>query len=485
MAEGRYDLIVIGGGVGGLATAALAARHGLRPMVLEQGAGPGGACATLTRNAYRFDAGAGLLWGFEAGEGARRVVEAVGAAVEALPLEPAIQVALPRHRFAFYRAEERFWREVRREFPAAETALRSFYAEVRALDAALRALDLGPGDLPSRPAWRRWRRRDRPEDELQKRALEPLESLATWQALPPELQEALALVLRYLGPVDPSAPVLLAATILGRTRRGFTGLRGGTGALATALVQVVERHGGVVQLGMRATEVLLRGRRAAGARTANGFVLEAPAVVAAVAPMLLAGHLLQDGARLFPGGIPTPHAAAFTLYLGLDEAIVPAEMGPHLLLRLPRALEPGGIDALSLSTSPPWDGSRAPRGRRALTVNAFLPPRDIEMGGVDWLQMGERILNALDDFLPGLRGRMDYCEVRSPVNWQEQTGRPYGAAGYLRGSLPMVLGWQGFPHRTPVPALFVAGDWTFPGGGVAAAVEGAQRTLDLILAARR
>jgi len=489
MPEGRYDVIVVGGGVGGLATAALAARHGLRPLVLEQGEAPGGVCAAVSRQGYRFDAGASPLWGFEEGGAPRRLLEEVEIPVEALPLDPGLQLALPRHRFGFYRGEERFWREIRREFPRAEADLRALYAEVYALDAALRALDLGAGDLPPRTVWgrlRHWRQRSREEAELERRAREPLEALPAWQALPPEVQRALALVLRHLGHAGPSSPLLVAATILGLTRRGFAGLRGGSGTLVDALARAVERHGGGVRTATRATEVVLRGRRAVGVRAADGALLEARAVVAAVAPGLLAAQLLaEEGARAFPGAPPAPAAAAFTLYLGVEEAVMPSEMGSHVLLGLPETPEAGGIDALSLNVSPVWDGNRAPRGRRALTVTAFLPLREGGPAGEDWLQLGERVLTLLDGFLPGLRRRMDYCEMRSPAIWQEQTGRPYGAAGYAPDSLPVFLGWQGFPHATPLEGLFVAGDWTFPGGGVAAVTEGARRTVDLLLAHRR
>ena len=400
MADRTYDVIVIGGGVGGLATAALAARHGVRPLVLEQGETPGGACATMVRGGYRFDAGASLLWGFEEGGSMRDLLEAVGVPVEAVPLDPGIQVALPRHRFSFYRGTERFWREVRREFSGGEDALRALYEELASLDATLRRLDFGPGDLPPRTAWhrlRRWRRRSTEEKALQERAHEPLQALPAWQALPPELQRALTVVLRHLGRADASTPILVAATTLGLTRCGFSGLRGGAGALVAALARAVERHGGTVRPATRAAEVVLHGRRAVGVRGSDGALLEATAVVAAVAPTLLAGQLLPEGARVFPAGIPAPDAAALTLYLGVDEAIIPAEMGPQVFLALPGALEPDGIDALAVSASPPWDGSRAPRGRRALTVNAYLPLRDGRLAAADWLQIGERVLNALDD----------------------------------------------------------------------------------------
>ncbi len=484
----RYEVIVIGGGVAGLATAALAARRGLRPLVLEQGEGPGGACATVARDRYRFDAGAGLLWGFEEGGGARRVLEEVGPPVEPLPLDPGFQVALPRHRIGFPRNDELFWREVRREFVEGHEAVRAFFGEVQALDGALRGLDLGPHDLPPRTPWDRfqhWRRRSKEEGEVQARAKEPLADQAAWRALPSEMQQALGLILRHLGHADVSSPVLPAATILGITRGGFSALRGGLGTLVAALARAVERHGGAVRTRAGVAEVVLRGRRAAGVRTADGTVLEAPAVVAAVAPAVLAEFLGADCGRAFPEGPPAPETAALTLYLGVDEAILPSEMGSSVLVGLDEALEPGGIETLSVSVSPPWDGGRAPQGRRALTANALLRLEGGMAAAADWMEVGESVLRALDDFLPGLRGRMDYCEFRTPAAWQEQTGRPRGAAGYAQGSLPVFLGWQGFPHTTPIGGLFVAGDWTFPGCSVAAVLEGARRTVGLLEASRR
>ncbi len=490
MAGDAYDVIIVGGGVAGLATGALAARRGLRPLVLEQGEAPGGACATLARAGYHFDTGASLLWGLEEGGSLRTVLEEVGAslALDASPLEPGFQVAHPRHRLGVYRNEDRFWREIRREFPEGLEPLQALQAELGELDDALRRLDLPAGDLPPRTAWQRfqqWRGRSREEGDLRRRSQQLLTDLAAWQALPPELQQVLALVLRHLGQGGVSMPVLVASTVLGVARRGFTLVRGGAGRLVSALAGALARQGGTLRPMTKVTEVVLRGRRAAGVRTADGDVLEAPALVVAVAPSLLAGSLLPEGSRAFPEGVPAPEAATLTLYLGVAEAILPAEMGAQLFLGLEKPLEPAGIGTLAISASPPWDGGRAPRRRRAMTVNAYLPLGAGVLPPLDWAQVGEAVLGALDDFIPGLQGHLDFREVRSPLDWQEQTGRPLGTPGYARASLPTFLGRQGVAHRTPVPGLFVAGDWTFPGCGVAAVVEGARRTVGLLEAARR
>ena len=63
-----YDLVVIGGGMGGLATAALAQRAGLRTALLEAHTKLGGCAGYFRRGPYTFDAGATALMGLRPGE---------------------------------------------------------------------------------------------------------------------------------------------------------------------------------------------------------------------------------------------------------------------------------------------------------------------------------------------------------------------------------------------------------------------------------
>src|SRR3954469_13542954 len=67
-ADPVYDLVVVGGGMGGLATAALAQRQGLKTALLEAHTKLGGCAGYFSRGAYTFDAGATALMGLGAGE---------------------------------------------------------------------------------------------------------------------------------------------------------------------------------------------------------------------------------------------------------------------------------------------------------------------------------------------------------------------------------------------------------------------------------
>src|SRR6476659_7908573 len=71
--------IVIGAGLGGIATAARLARNGYHVTVLEKNTAPGGRCGQLTRDGHRFDTGATL---FLMPEVFRQTYEALGERME-------------------------------------------------------------------------------------------------------------------------------------------------------------------------------------------------------------------------------------------------------------------------------------------------------------------------------------------------------------------------------------------------------------------
>ncbi len=56
-----YDVIVIGGGLGGISSGALLARQGRRVLVLEQSGQVGGCCSTFEKDGFNFDVGASIV----------------------------------------------------------------------------------------------------------------------------------------------------------------------------------------------------------------------------------------------------------------------------------------------------------------------------------------------------------------------------------------------------------------------------------------
>jgi len=75
MTEHIFDVAIVGGGLGGLATAALLARRGLRVVVLERAGAVGGRAATHVHDGFCFNQGAHALY---LGGAASRVLTGLG-----------------------------------------------------------------------------------------------------------------------------------------------------------------------------------------------------------------------------------------------------------------------------------------------------------------------------------------------------------------------------------------------------------------------
>ncbi len=83
--ESPYDLVVIGGGMGGLAAASLAQRLGLRTALLEAHTKLGGCAGYFRRGPYTFDAGATALMGLRPGEPIGDLLDVLGVAFSSEP----------------------------------------------------------------------------------------------------------------------------------------------------------------------------------------------------------------------------------------------------------------------------------------------------------------------------------------------------------------------------------------------------------------
>ncbi len=127
----KYDVAVVGAGLGGLVAAALLSRKGKKTILLEPGEGIGGTLAAVQTRGFRFSTGTTLTFGFERGGVLERVYSDLGIAHSASVLSPCYQVALPDRRIDIYAESSETIDELRREFPRETDAVVRFYRDIR------------------------------------------------------------------------------------------------------------------------------------------------------------------------------------------------------------------------------------------------------------------------------------------------------------------------------------------------------------------
>ncbi|MGL4649380.1 MAG: phytoene desaturase family protein, partial [Caldilineaceae bacterium] len=379
-ANGSERVLIVGGGVGGLATAAALARRGVPVTLLEAHVYPGGCAGTFFHKGYRFDAGATLAGGFYAGGPMDLVAQAAGiAAWPARPSNPSMAVHLApsagggsvvrygderrydEHRAAFGPAGERFFAWQERTADALwELALRLPPWPATSL---WELLQLGGKGL----AWLASAFPRHVDPRLMADAFRPV--AAHLQGAPASLRQFVdGQLLIAAQATSGAANALYGASALDLPRRGVVHLEGGMGAIASTLMAAIRNAGGEVLLRQEVSRIEMKGGRPVAVETKHGRRFEARQVVVNLPPWNLA-RLLGDAAPARLKQLPRQPAdgwGAFMVYVGVDEGALPDAFLHHQVI----AREPlGEGNSVFISASPAWDGGRAPYGMRALTIS--------------------------------------------------------------------------------------------------------------------
>jgi phytoene dehydrogenase-like protein len=279
---------------------------------------------------------------------------------------------------------------------------------------------------------------------------------------------------------------LYAAVALGLPREGMYVMRGGAQALADTLVEAIRKSGGTVRLDTTVLRLAYDSTgRARGVDLLSGETIEATrAVVSNLTVWDTYGKLV--GLNRTPPPVRSRLKelrgwGAYLLYLGMDEGAAASLPAEHILA-LTDWCEGEEYDAeraqFMFTCAPAWD-TRAPKGKRAVTVNTFTEPTQWFAFHRDETEHEEQDQSRLEECwerihrsLPELGDRLEVIETATPRAFYEKTRRKLGMVGGVGQSLD-VFGSKSLSHRTPLENLYMVGDSTFPGHGIAAVTQSA------------
>ncbi|RBI83238.1 NAD(P)/FAD-dependent oxidoreductase [Rhodosalinus halophilus] len=505
--ERRWDVVVIGSGLGGLTAGALLAKAGQKVLVLEKNDRFGGAAVTVERGGRRFEMS--LHETTRPGGG----IDPRGPLFAALGLEDRVDF-VPIPDFMEIRAPhltpplvlpaglEAVERTLVARFPARSEAIRGFLRQIGRTHEAVRLFS-------ERHAGHWW---------LGHASELPLDLWALVRDMRASLSEVMQ---RHFGE-DEVLKILLAANLpyytddpdrfwwLGyaMAQGGFLAdgghyVRGGSGELSEALVAIIREEGGAALAGREVTGVTLdEAGRAAGVRYRDGArgatEVAAAAVIANAAPHAIA-QMLPEAAR---DSFMEPYAdrplsiSLFEITFALDRPA--AELGTRSYSTV---LVPDWMSALGdyrkaaalLGEAP---GARLPPavvvdyGQIDSGLAARGAPAPVSVTGVDraenWQGLDEAAYAArktawveaftrrLDAEWPGFAAAVQHAEMATAQTMAAYLGTPGGAVyGFAPEPPARIFAGPPASARTAVPGLWLASAFTGFGGYAGAMGGGA------------
>lgn len=488
----EFDVIVVGGGIGGLTAAALLAKAGKTVLLAERHDRPGGYAHGFRRKRYIFDAGVHLtsgctLQGYPGGQVIAKVLQAIGGAngVEFIPVNPFSHAFYPGIEIPMPQSVEAFAAVLSGLFPQESQGIQDFLqlcqriAEQAAItDEVMQCGD--SGQIQQRlPLLTKYRRAT-------------LAEVCGRYTSDARLQALFATHWPYLGlPPSKLSFVYWAAMFIGFLSDGAYYCKGGFQSWAEALVQGIRKNAGVVRYNCAVKRILLENGGVHGVLLESGQRLKAATVIANAD---MRQTVLQlTGAEHFPASfvrkIETmkPSLSIFAVYIATDMDLSQLHLGHESFCysdfnhdnNFARTLN-GEISWITITIPTLADAQLAPPGRHIVMLTTLLSYN----AAASWAEAKPfyqaRMLELAERYIPGLAEHSLYIDAGSPNTMQRYTLNHLGAA-YGWEASPEQTGANRVGNRSPVAGLYFSGHWCSPGGGVyGVSVSGVQTAQQIL-----
>ncbi|MDM7327116.1 MAG: C-3',4' desaturase CrtD [Thermosynechococcus sp. Uc] len=476
-------VVVIGGGIGGLTTAALLAQRGYCVQLFEQAAQLGGCASTFQRRGFTFDVGATQVAGLEPGGIHAEIFAALQLPPPpATPCDPACAVYLPGETTPInvWRSRDRWQLERQRHFPHSER----FWQGLEQLFAISWRFQQRQPILPPRNGFDLWQLLQALRADTLLTVPLSLMTVTDWMTLcgvggDRRLRQFLDLQLKLYSQVDASETALLyaaTALCLSQEPHGLYHLHGSMQVLSDLLAAALGRDGGQIYTRHLVRRIQVERGRAVAVQVEN---LKTKTLQRVEADHIVANVPAQNLLQLLGDAIPPgyarrlktlpPASGAFVIYLGVKEAAIPEACPAHLQFLYDPEGPIGENNSLFVSVSQPEDG-RAPSGYRTLIASSFTEPNFWRQPDLDYAatkaQYTQTALKRLSQFFDLRPEHIVHCEAATPRTFWRYTARLDGIVGGI-GQRLSTFGPFGLATRTPIPHLWLVGDSVHPGEGTA------------------
>lgn len=462
----KYDVIIIGAGIGGLVCGCYLAKAGMKVLIAEQHYKPGGYCTSFKRNGFTFDAAAHSLGGFNYGN--------IGTIFDDLQLnekiklrrfEPSNVIVTPDFRISFWKDLDKTIQEFQEAFPVERKNIRDFFGLIAMSDSKYSS---GMKSLTFKTLLDRFFKDSRLK----------------------------AVLLFPLFGNSGSHPSLISAFIGTKLFREFLVdggyyIDGSMQALSDALAEKFREFGGKIYLSCRARKISLKNNRTSGVVLQNGLVHSNYVISNCDARQtffkLLGKRIIgQDFVEKI--NRMEPSLSVFILYLGIDDKFRNRLPGSAINLWI---LDHYDLDKAYLSAK---EGKfkniggyllHIPAGQQSILALMNAPFKNKCYWAKNKAALAASFIKRIElDVIPDLSRHMKCRDAATPYTLYRYTSNYKGAA-FGWACTPSQLAITDFRKPSFIQGLYLTGHWTTKGLGIPGVAYIGHDTAKMILRKER
>jgi phytoene dehydrogenase-like protein len=485
----KFDVIVVGAGLGGLSAATYLAREGLEVLLLERHVVPGGYATSFVRGRYEFEVALHELSGIGTPDrrgGLYRYLDYLGVAskVEFINIPnlyraifPDLDITLPVGREAF---EEKLYET----FPHEKHGIRRFLKRIFDLRTDfVRISREGSGSTLTMPMRLSHFFRYLP---------------TTWgQVLNRDVKDPLtrAVLSQYWGyvglPPSQISFLFFALALAGYIKRGPAFPKGRSQALSNALLATFEALGGRARLKCGVDRIMTSNGSVKGVITDSGEAFLADCVVSNADPITTCRELIgmEHVPSSFFNRLQSSELSPSTInvYLGVAKGAEALGLGEHeifinenddfdSLQKLMYTIQPPPSIALTCYNVVYPEISPPGTSMVVLTALAYGEPW-VALAPEEYFKVketiGDHMIRLAERIAPDLREYAEVVEVSTPITNMRYAGTLSGSIyGFNQPPRDNIVWRMG--HRGPLDGLYFVGAWTRPGAGFESALFSGQ-----------
>lgn len=476
--ETKYDVIIIGAGMGGLSAGSFLAREGKKVLILEKHNKPGGYLGSFTIRGYTFDSAIFHLTEMKPGQTIPQFIKFWGGEIGSTKVQ---------YKFRYFIGDKEYLidggnaeEELINHFPEERSAIRRFFwLSRRMLDETLgqgapkppyemnflEKMRFGITSLFKRRMFLKYG---------SKHSVEVLKSLFR--------DKRLASIIWAYYPIH-SLVFFAHAYGWETVRRGETYYpQGGMQAIPDATVGALEKSGGKLLLKSEVGKILVRDGRAVGVRCVDGSSFYSDIVISNAPIHHTLYRLLKDEPGLEELKAKIEKREVFVsgmfVFLGVDENYDFGGVNYH------HFLEEDTIDIEEEHLTPQSCPIALivppkPKGQRdhSAVVAAILPYEygnywrtgNTKIRGEHYRQLKEDVKNKIIDRVCARLGEefrraITYSLAATPLTFERYTYNEKGS--FMGWKVDKAHYGKFIPQTTPIDNLYLVGHWVFPGFGV-------------------